>query len=51
MERLVKLFALAPGLDVAGEAGKAPCAGDAVCAETAAVDKMLVPAAHMVSIS
>ena len=51
VERLVKLFALAPGLDVAGEAGKAPCAGDAVCAETAAVDKMLVPAAHMVSIS
>ena len=51
VERLVKLFALAPGLDVAGEAGKAPCTGDAVCAETAAVDKMLVPAAHMVSIS
>ena len=51
VERLVKLFALAPGLDVAGEAGKVPCAGDAVCAETATVDKMLVPAAHMVSIS
>ena len=51
VERLGKLFALAPGLDVAGEAGKAPCTGDAVCAETAAVDKMLVPAAHMVSIS
>ena len=51
VERLVKLFALAPGLDVAGEAGKVPCAGDPVCAETATVDKMLVPAAHMVSIS
>ena len=51
VERLVKLFAPAPGLDAAGEAATAECAGGTAGAEMAAADKMPVPAAHMVSIS